>query len=270
MLTPGSLERLLLAKGGTLPDAIRIVADDSVDLPDLRTVPLLSTVQLLIERAHANGGLKLTATGNLSRVDVRALFDVLSWPDYNKAMVLTVNKVLNEPDVWPVEISRVVAQEAKLLRRRQGLLHSTKLASLLIASTSGLTLMRLVTATLLWRINLGYVDRVPVEGWPQDHVGIVLWCLSVSADRWSTAADLVEICTLFDPRFGAYGYDHRGYALESRVLRPLTWLGLMESQESSETDSLGVRKPRLYRKTPLFDRLLIFDVRLNDMPVARH
>ena len=270
MLAPESLECLLLAKGETLPDAIRIGADDSVDLPDLSTVPLLFTLRLLIERAHANGGLKLTATGNLSRVDVRALFDALSWPDYDKAMVLAVNKVLNEPDVWPVEISRVVAQEAKLLRSRQGRLRSTKLATSLIASTSGLTLVRLVIATLFWRINLGYTDRVPVEGWPQDHVGIVLWCLSVSADRWSTTADLIEICTVPDPRFGAYAYDHRSYALESRVLRPLTWLGLMESQESRETDSLGIRKPRLYRKTPLFDRLLAFEVNLRRLPGQRH
>ncbi|SEH88826.1 hypothetical protein SAMN02799636_04295 [Methylobacterium sp. 275MFSha3.1] len=227
-------------------------------------------MRLLIEQAAAGDGLKLTATGNLSRADVRVLFDALSWPDYDKANILALNKVLNEADVGPVEITRRVAQEAKLLGRRQGRIRATKLGATLAQSSNALALFRLLFTVLFWRVNLGYFDRVPVEGWPQDHIGLVLWCLSASADRWSRAVDLVEVSTVRDPRFGAYEFDFRGFAMESRVLRPLTWLGLMESRADAAHDSLGMVTPRLYRKTPLFDRLLTFDVDLRDVPAGRH
>lgn len=77
-------------------------------------------------------------------------------------------------------------------------------------------------------------------------------------------------CSVPDPRFGAYEFDFRGFAMESRVLRPLTWLGLMESRADDAHDGLGIVTPRLYRKTPLFDRLLTLDVDPRDVPARRH
>jgi hypothetical protein len=270
VLTPGSLNRLLPAKPNSLPEAIRIAEDQDAEPPELASAPLLATTRLLIERAAAGNGLKLTATGNLSRADVRALLDVLSWPDFDKASVLAVNKVLNEADVGPVEISRIVAQEAKLLRTYKGLLKATKLGETLMHPESSLALFRLLFTIQFWRINPGYWDRVPVGDWPQDHIGIALWCVSVLTDRWLRAADLVDVVTVPDTRFSAYEFDFRSYALESRVLRPLTWLGLMESRADDVQDGPTVVSSRLYRKTLLLDRLLSFDVRLSDVPAARH
>jgi len=270
LLTPDSLNRLLPAEPNSLPEAIKIAAGEDARPPELASAPLLATTRLLIEQAAAGDGLKLTATGNLSRADVRVLFDALSWPDYDKATVLALNKVLNEADVGPVEITRLVAQEAKLLGRRQDRIRATKLGTTLAQSASDLALFRLLFTILFWRVNLGYFDRVPVEAWPQDHIGIVLWCLSASAGRWSRAAELVEVNTVPDPRFGAYEFDFRGFALESRVLRPLTWLGLMESRGDDAHDGLGMVTPRLYRMSPHFDRLLRFDVNLREIPAGRH
>lgn len=270
LLTPDSLNRLLPAKPNLLPEAIRIAADQDAGPPELASAPLLATTRLMIEHGAAGDGLKLTATGNLSRADVRVLFDALSWPDYDKATVLALNKVLNEADVGPVEITRLVAQEAKLLGRRQGRIRATKLGKELVQPANDLALLRLLFTVLFWRANLSYFDRVPVEGWPQDHIGIVLWCLSVCSDPWNRADDLVEISTVPDTRFDKYEFDYRGFALESRVLRPLTWLGLVESRGDDAYDGPGIVTPRLYRKTPLFDRLLTFDVDLRDVPAKRH
>jgi hypothetical protein len=270
LITSDSLNRLLTAEPKSLPKAIKIAAGEEIGPPELASAPLLATTRLLIEQAAAGDGLKLTATGNLSRADVRVLFDALSWPDYDKATVLALNKVLNEADVGPVEITRLVAQEAKLLGRRQGRLRASKLGKELVQAGNDLGLFRLLVTVLFWQVNLGYFDRVPVEGWPQDHIGIVLWCLSASADRWSRSVDLVEVSTVPDARSGAYEFDFRSFALESRVLRPLTWLGLMESRGDDAHDGLGMVTPRPYRKTPLFDRLLAFDVDLRDVPAERH
>lgn len=270
LLTPDSLNRLLTAEPNSLPKAIWIAADEGGGPPELASAPLLATTRLLVEQAAAGDGLKLTATGNLSRADVRLMFNTLSWPDYDKATVLALSKVLNEADVGPVEITRLVAQEAKLLGRRQGRIRATKLGATLAESPNIFALFRLLFTVLFWRVNLGYFDRMPVEGWPQDHIGIVLWCLSASADQWSRVDDLVAVIPVPDPRFEAYEFDFREFAMESRVLRPLTWLGLIESRADDAHDGLGMVTPRLYRKSPLFDRLLRFDVNLREIPAERH
>ncbi|HIJ44497.1 MAG: hypothetical protein QF511_12350 [Rhodospirillales bacterium] len=43
-----------------------------------------------------------------------------------------------------------------------------------------------------------------------------------------------------------------------RVPRYLEWLGLMETVEAAANDQTGA--PLLYRKTPLYDRFLSFDI----------
>ena len=46
----------------------------------------------------------------------------------------------------------------------------------------------------------------------------------------------------------------------TRVLRPLTWFGLMECMEPADRPKPAWGSLRLYRKSRLFDRLLSFDV----------
>jgi hypothetical protein len=220
-------------------------------------VPLLAMVRLMIERAIANEGLALTATGNLSRADVRALFDVIDWPDYDKDMVLAMNKVLNETDVMPIHVARIVAQEGRLIRKRKSRILATKLAKEMIAPGQEAALFRTIFETLFWNIDTAYFDRNPIENWPQDHVGVVLWCLSVSAHDWMQPSELTPICTLpyrFEPLIAA---DLPEFAVASRILRPLTWLGLMESRRSNADKQFSVRE---YRKSPLFDKTLKFDI----------
>lgn len=102
-----SLEALL-SRDGNMPAAITFApALDDVSVVE---APLLALTRFLIQRAQALGGLTLTATGALSRADVRAFFGEMTWPDY-KANVLVMNKVLNEADVMPVEITRRISQD---------------------------------------------------------------------------------------------------------------------------------------------------------------
>jgi hypothetical protein len=50
---------------------------------------------LLLRRAAERGGLKLTATGNLSRAVVEGMLGI-EWPDYDKAELFQYNKVIEE------------------------------------------------------------------------------------------------------------------------------------------------------------------------------
>ncbi|CAO4152559.1 hypothetical protein DHODJN_18500 [Methylorubrum extorquens] len=147
-----------------MPAAISIAPE--VDRASLSGVPLLGTTRLLIERAQALGGLTLTATGALSRTDTRAIFDVMTWPGYDKAQVLTMHKVLNEADAMPVELTRLTAQTANLLRKREKRLLVTKAGQAFAREDQATELFQLLFATVLWRINLGYFDRVPTRWYP--------------------------------------------------------------------------------------------------------
>ena len=54
--------------------------------------------------------------------------------------------------------------------------------------------------------------------------------------------------------------------METRILRPLTWFGLLEQRGEG---TAGPLEQRLYRKTLLFDRFLKFNVKV-ERPVIRH
>jgi len=62
---------------------------------------------LLLRRAAETGGLKLTATGNLSRAVVEGMLGI-EWPDYDKAELVRYNKVINEPDFLPLHFLRIL------------------------------------------------------------------------------------------------------------------------------------------------------------------
>lgn len=260
LLRRASQDALLLTRGDTLPAAIAVAPDLNSD--DVATVPLVATTRLIVERAHALGGLTLTATGALSRADVRAIFDAVEWPGYDKAQVLIMNKVLNEADVMPVELTRLTAQVAKLLRKRGKRLLATKAGQALAQDRQAAELFRQLFATVFWQLNLGYFDRVPLEVWPQDHTGIVLWCLSVAGQEWFRAKDLMRTCSVWDPAFDEGPADFPAYAFEGRVLRPLTWFGLLEVRLAGEEGIPEWRRERQYRKAALYDQVLRFDVQV--------
>jgi hypothetical protein len=267
LLTRPSLEALL-SRDGSMPAAIAFAPD--LDDVSVAEAPLLALTRLMIQRAQALGGLTLTTTGALSRADVRAFFDEMIWPGYDKANVLVMNKVLNEADVMPVEITRRIAQDIKLLRKREKRLLASKAGTMLLREDQAAALFRQLFATTLWEVNLAYFDRVPLEAWPQNHIGIVLWCLSVAGHEWFKSEDLLRTCTAWDGTLDEGPADFAGFAFESRVLRPLTWFGLMETRLEGEDHVPDWRRARQYRKSELFDRALRFEVQITKPFGAAH
>ncbi|MGH1570878.1 hypothetical protein ACRAWG_09645 [Methylobacterium sp. P31] len=268
LLSRSGVAGLLARPNGGPPLAIRLGPD--LDAISAAGMPLLTTLRLMLTRAQANGGLTLTATHVLSRADTRALFDALVWPDYDKAEVLAANKVLNEADVMPVETTRLIAQAAKLFRRRERKLLATKAGQEFASGSRNVEMFRRLFTLIFWRIDLSSLDRVPVERWPQDHVGLVLWCLSAAARDWSSVGDLLPVCTVLDAAAEGSAPDYLAFAFESRILRPLTWFGLLETRRVGEPGTFAWRYVREYRIAPLFDRALAFEAQLAPPVGSRH
>ncbi len=221
---------------------------------------------ILLRRSIETGGLKLTATGNLSRAMVAEMFEIMEWPGLDKEGAFQFHKVINEPDFLPVHFVRVLLQGAKLFRTRRGTLVPSHMGKkMLVEGTLG-ALQALLFHIALWHLNLGYFDRNPVQSWPQNDVGVLLWSLSASTNDWLHPDKLTRLCTV--PVIGVLelAWDLGSFAMESRILRPLWWFGLLDRRWEGKA---GIGEPSVYRKTPLFERFLKFNVQI-DRPETRH
>src|SRR5215469_17876647 len=213
---------------------------------------------LLLRRAAETGGLKLTATGNLSRAVVEGMLGI-EWPDYDKAELVQYNKVINEPDFLPLHFIRVLMQAAKLVRTHRGKLVATPLGRRILKADQCGPMHALLFHVAFWHLNLGYFDRYPFGSWPQSQVGIILWSVSASAHDWLPSETLTRLCT--SPVIGVLEsrWDFGSSAMEVRILRPLVWFGLLEWRAEGRSLTEVVER-RLYRKASLFDRFVKFNV----------
>ena len=220
-----------------------------------------------LEAASETPGLKLTATGNLSRAVVADMCDIFDWPDFNKEERFRLNKVINETDFLPLFFVRHVSQFAKLVHRRQGYMKVTSAGRSILEHREALQAVLFHTA--FWNMDLGDLGRGLHSGWPQGDIGVVLWSLSVAANTWQPRDRLTRLCTI--PNNGVLNstWDSGSLAMEANILRPLLWFGLLElKQEEIEGDKIN--RLNLYRKTPLFDRFCSFDVTLDGVDSHRH
>jgi hypothetical protein len=65
---------------------------------DLLGSAIARNAQILLRRAAQTDGLKLTATGNMSRAVVAEMCRTIEWPDYDKEELFRFSKVINETD----------------------------------------------------------------------------------------------------------------------------------------------------------------------------
>jgi hypothetical protein len=205
------------------------------------------------------------SAGNLSRAVVAEMFESMEWPGLDKYGAFQFHKVINEPDFLPLHFVRVLIQGTKLVRRHRGTLVPTRLGKGMLVPERYGALQALLFHIALWHLNLGYFDRNPIDSWPQSHTGIVLWSLSAAASDWLDPETLTRLCTV--PVIGVVQstWDLGSFAMESRILRPLWWFGLLEGRPEGSA-GLGERRP--YRKTPLFDQFLTFNVQIEGSPTS--
>jgi hypothetical protein len=236
---------------------------------DIAASPVASNTLTLLHLAEQTVGLKLTATGNLSRAIVAEMRNSFKWPDYDKTEAFVLHRVINEPDFLPLHFVRLLCGAAGLLRRSQGSVRLTQVGRRVLTGDGQSGLQALLFHIAFWHTNLAYFDRIPLQSWPQSDIGIVLWSLSTSAFAWETPEHLMRLSTV--PVIGVLEakWDFPTMAFEARILRPLTWFGLLEMRHDDGARP-GLVQQRRYRKTPCFDRLISFEVQLEEQPTIRH
>jgi hypothetical protein len=223
---------------------------------------------LLLRRAAETSGLKLTATGNLSRAVVEEMCGSIEAPDYDKDELFRYQKVVNEPDFLPLHFIRILTQSAKLTRTHRGKLIPTRLGKRMLALEHHGPLQAVLFHVAFWRLNLAYFDRYALDSWPLTEVGVILWSLSASAHDWLPRETLTRLCTSPVIDVLEWEWDLGSSAMEARILRPFVWFGLLESRTEPRSPTEVVHR-RLYRKAPLFDHFVKFNVQV-ESPDIRH
>jgi hypothetical protein len=121
----------------------------------------------------------------------------------------------------------------------------------------------------MWEIELSDLGRGLHGRWPQSDVGVVLWSLSVAAGDWQSPERLTRLCTIPINGVIEATWDSGSLAMEARIRKPLLWFGLVEHRREP-IEGKRFADCHLYRKTELFDRLIVFDVTTKAGAALRH
>jgi hypothetical protein len=249
------------------PSPIRLAVDLTAE--EIAASPTASHMLKLLRMAQEAGGLKLTSTGRrLARAVVADFCTVIDWPGFDLDTVRYVCKVINESDVPPLHFLRLVAVQCGFLRKQRDRLVLTKSGRQMLAPGAPAALQAIAFHAAFWRTDLAFFDGAPLPEWPQSHIGVVLWSLATAADSWQSDEHLVRLCAIPDDSVMDAPERFATFALEFRVLRMLLWFGLMESGKEPTREK--VCETTLFRKTPLYDRFLGFNVRLEEASGSRH
>ena len=209
-------------------------------LSHLRLARLSNGAIALLEHADRSGGLSLTTGGALKRVHVNWAAETFDWPGYTTDELCSVNKVLNEEDVFPLWVIHQLLLETKHARHFKNQLRSTKTGRILIGNPD--RAFNEIVPRFLFHIDHAAMGRgrSEIPGLLSDYLDM----LNLAADGWISVEDLTLQLLGPSPK----QWDHRPSSLYLNVIRPLVWAGLMLETEDSTGERL-VRKSSLWHET---------------------
>jgi hypothetical protein len=259
-LSPADVQRLIDAEWERPDSAVRL--DATLSLEDLAGSRTLHNARLVLELLlGGEGEVKATPKGNLPRAFVARFRERMRAPEDRWA--LPEPKVVNEEDVWLLHVARLLLELAGLVKRRKGLFSLTRTGERLAADGRAGELFATLFGVHFRRFNLGYLDNAPDVPEFQFSTAYSLFRFSQLGGDWMDRYDLAESIVLPGVGEGLTPdpmYNPLPAIVESRLLRPLEGFGLAEAQEIERAPGeLGARNA--FRKTPLYDRFLSFQLR---------
>jgi hypothetical protein len=258
-LTPDQARRLFAADWESDRSAVRL--NESLSFEEIGNARTPHNTSLLLRLLAEAGGAKATTKGNLPRTIVAAAYDQIRWPMGRRSDWLDQRKVLNEEEVFPLHVARVLLELAGCIELRSGRFVLTELGERWLGAEGAGEFFAELFRTHFRRLNLAYLDRAePVPGF-QHTVAFTLYRFATEGSDWRTADDLAGTLVHRDIR-GELPPGERGdldfrIIAETRFLRPLEGFGLAESR-AVPRDPPSWGNDYEYRKSPLFDRFVEF------------
>lgn len=230
----------------------------SLRLDELQPSLVLTHARLVLGALETEGGVRLTAAGCFNRKFVARMVEAFRWPGYEPEQVWLLNKVLNERDVPPLNYLHAVLAIAGLVRRYKGMHRISRLGRSLLAAESAGALNALLFDTTFNAYALDYLDGWAMRDDFQTQAPLTLYLMSRFEDIPRTAEAWMNATTVRADQPESEYPDIASGAFAARILRYLEWFGMMAQMKRAANDDWRV--PRLFRKTPLFDRFLSFCV----------
>lgn len=228
--------------------------------PEIAGTSVVPNARMLMQEL-ANGS-KLTEKGNLSRKLVELLVDRFQWVGIDSVEIRQFNKVINEHDYPPAMFLHAVLRAAGLARQTKGVLKLTKTGKAMLADHSAGRLQAALFRATFTKYNLAYLDGFAYpEGIFERQISLNLFLIQRFSSKWFPADAIMAATTIPHHFMTSPGIpDHSAAAFRVRVLQYLMWFGLMECTEAPSAGRW--HQESLWRKSPLFDRMLSFEIRL--------
>jgi hypothetical protein len=223
---------------------------------------LLVNARIFLNEVSKSGGIKATTQGNLPRKFVMQMVEAMVWPEGYVEDLWQFNKVLNEIDVYPLHVIRVLLELAGLIHKVKGSFRVKAKYKQLIEDVSVGELYALLFQTHFQKFNLAYLDRV--RGVPifQHMIDYPLFVLLKLDDDWHLPEELAP--SLLLPQVVAELPDtpdseHGVWLVINRLIKPLVSFGLLETREMRSEGKLASFMGYEVRKSRLFGRFINFD-----------
>jgi hypothetical protein len=202
-----------------------------------------------------------TATGNLNREFVNAIFDELVLPKPYRETTKRVCKVINEHDLWDLHLVRIICGISKLVVRRNKRFSITKVGRELLAAERAGDLYRRLFISYFRRFDLRYDFQLREVPSLQGTTAVILWRLSIVAKDWVPVRGLAPKILMPEVLAELRGamvstFDSEEWILSGYVLDPLRDLGLIETRK--ENDWPSVTEQDVIRITPLWRKFITF------------
>ena len=258
--------------GGLSPDqARRLLAGDwethgpltlntSLQMEDLRHARFFTNAQAFLRAIGDAGKVKATSAGNLNRNFVGQMLERLDLDFEWLEILQNYRRVINEKDVFPLRVLRVILESAGLIKRRSGTFSLTKKGAVLAKDEAAGALYAHLFRIFFRRFNLAYLDGCPSNHALQSTVAVTLYRIGREEGSWTRPKALADR-TLHPAAFGVdYDWNEEDYAylqFELRIVRPLIGFGLMEKRDVASEKPY--RSEFETRKSALLDRFLEFE-----------
>lgn len=232
--------------------------NEDLTLTDLAVTSVVPNARILMAELDGKGA-KLTAKGNLNRKLVESLVDRFQWQGHPAERIRHMNKVINEDDYTPALYLHAVLKLAGLARTEKGFLKLTKKGKALLPEEAAGKLQAVLLRTTFTRYNPAFLDRYEMKEIFSWQISLILYLIGQFNDDWRPADALMRSVTIpCKEADDARTPDTPWRTFEARVLRYLCWFGLIEEKQAAANDDWF--QPRLYRKTPLYSRMIRFRV----------
>ncbi len=200
-----------------------------------------------------------TSAGNLNREFVKEMIKSCMFPEKFLDDLYRFNKVINEHDVQPLHIVRVLCEIAGFIKQEKNYFTISRKGEDLLPNDKAGELFLLLFKTIFKRFNLAYLDGMPENQALQHTITYSLYQAQQYFEVWRLDDEAVS-CILLPAAYEealSQGYkDHPGFQSYTRIIRPLTDLGLLQSRPM-------VPNPKRYpifefKNAPLFHKFIRF------------